>query len=159
VDLVSIGVAVALLAGKKTLERAGEKIGEEAGEAGWNLGNKILDKVRSLFSLTDKAAKAQLEEIEHTVDPTDEQVNELGAKVSKYLVVAPDLVSELGPLIEAAQKDLLLGPLLAGIDSEAKKASGIIIQSISGDSSGGSIQIGTAGGDVRIDRTNTPEPS
>jgi len=36
---------VALLAGKKTLERAGEKIGEEAGEAGWNLGNKILPVV------------------------------------------------------------------------------------------------------------------
>lgn len=150
-DPISIAATVALLAGKKVVE----KIGDKAGDAGWGLGNKILDKVRGWFSVTDKVATKQLEAVEEATDPTEEQVSELAALITERLKAAPTIADELAPMVEAAHNDAELAPLLTTSDSVVA-ASTVINQSASGT---GHIQVGQAGGDVNIDTTGTPKSS
>lgn len=159
-DPVTIGATVALLAakkvasklGEKAIDKAGEKLGEKAGEAGWDLGNRILDTVRNVFSFNQEG-KAKLETVEEAAEPTDQQVNELAAAVTKQLESAPDAVEALAPMVEAAKVDPELRPLLATADSVAEHSI-VINQSISG--GGGNVQIGHAGGDVNVDTTGRP---
>ncbi len=65
-DPLTIGTAIAILAGTKLVE----KVGSEAGEAGWGLANKMIGKVRGLFSASDNdKALEKLDAVEAANEP------------------------------------------------------------------------------------------
>ncbi len=142
-DPVTIGTAVAVLAGKKLVE----KVGEQAGESGWGLANAILGKVRGWFSMTDKKAAAQLEALETATEPDGAAVKALAVLVDKRLEAAPDLGAELAELVARAGRDPVLGPVLSQAGLVVGGASTVITQTTTGD---GNVVIGQAGGSVNV---------
>lgn len=116
VDPLSIGATVAILAakslGKKAAETASEKLGEKAGLGGWDLGKAIVQKVRGLFSLTDKEAERQFAEVEEAEAPTSDEVAALAELIDERLPAAPTVRDELAPMVAQAQSDPILAPVL-----------------------------------------------
>jgi hypothetical protein len=147
VDPVSVGAAVAVLAGTKVVE----KVGTEVGGAGWGLANQILGRVRDWFSSTDDEAAAALARVEEAASPPEGEIDALAALIAERLGAAPKVAGELAPLIEAALADGTLGPVLADQASEVAERSVSITQTAHGD---GNVQIGTAGRDVNVDVPN-----
>lgn len=142
-DPVTIGTAVAVLAGKKLAET----VGEQAGESGWGLANAILVKTRNWLSLTDKSAEARLISLEAANDPEGAVVEALAELVSERLEKAPDLAAELSDLVALARRDPELSLVLSRAGLAASPGSMAITQTSNGDRN---IQVGYAGGAVHI---------
>jgi hypothetical protein len=150
VEPVSIGAAVAVLAGSKLVEKAGEELGERAGGSGWGLATTIVGHVRAWFSVTDKRATAQLEALEAAETPPVEEVRALAELVDARLDAgaAPNLVVELRGLVDRAVADAVLGPVLARETPAVVAGGTVITQTASGS---GVVQVGQTGGSVVID--------
>ncbi len=139
VDPVSIGTVVAVLAGRKVVDAVGSKVGE----AGWGLGNKLLDRVRSWLRDTDEDVERALGELEAAEDPSDGWVAELAQMVDARLVAAPKVAQDLTALVELVRQDPDLALLIPSEGSTAV-AGDVINQQASGDRS---IQVGKVEGD------------
>lgn len=107
-DPLTIGGAVAVLAGKAALS----KLGDEAGEAGWGLAGRIVRRVKSWFAQTDPEAERALDELVAAPDPTDESVRAMAELIDTRLPAAPGVERDLSPLVEAASGDPTLAPIL-----------------------------------------------
>ena len=152
-DPVTIGAAVAVLAGKQLIE----KVGEEAGESGWGLANTILGKVRGWFSFTDSKAADRLGELEKAKDPSPGDMRAVAELIDKRLEAAPDLATELAELVDQARKDPVLRPVLSQEGLVAAAGATVITQTATGD---GNIQVGQAGRSVTVTGSpaTRPEP-
>ncbi len=142
VDPVSIGTVVAVLAGKKVVEAVGSKVGE----AGWGLGNRVLDRVRDWFRNTDKDAEKALGELEAVADPTGQQVAELAQLVDARLEAAPSVAEDLAVLVGLVRQDPELGPLIPSGGSTALGGDVVNVHS-SGDRA---TNVGKVEGDMNI---------
>lgn len=106
-DPVSVGVAVAVLAGKKLVE----KVGGEAGEAGWGLASRLVGRAREWLGDNDDGAAEELAALES--DPTPERELVVAERVDAMVNPASRVGRELAEMVEAAVADEVLGPVLA----------------------------------------------
>jgi len=145
VDPVSVGVAVAILAGKKLVEKAGS----EAGESGWGLAKRVVGRVRGWFVDTDEDAEAMLATVEDASEGTvsDEDLGALAALIDERLKAAPKIEKELASLVSLAQQDEVLAPLLSASAGGVSDARDVFILTTVGDHN---IVVGKAGRDVNI---------
>ncbi len=119
-DPITIGTAIAVLAGTKAVEafgsaakNAAEEAGAAAGNAGWNLAEAMLSKVKEWFSLTDREARDQLDAIEQSDNATQEAIDELAKLIDDRLPAAPQVEADLSAMLETARVDPQLAPILA----------------------------------------------
>jgi hypothetical protein len=121
-DPVSLATSIAILAAMKTVQST---VDGQIGEAGWALGQKILDKARGVFGRNeDNEAVALLEAVEVAELPSEEQNTALVATLVEHLTPAKKAQAELGELIAQAESDEVLGPLLRSEGAE-RMAAGI----------------------------------
>jgi hypothetical protein len=143
---ISIASAVALLAGKKLVE----KVGSEAGGAGWGLANKMIGRVRGLFSASENAVGlAQLEAVEEAEAPGEAEIDRLAALVTEELSEAGKVAKQLAALVEQARRDPVLARFLVSAGAVEERASLILHQTVTGDDN---IVAGTVGGDFTATR-------
>jgi len=152
-DPITIGTAIAVLAGTKAVEVFGsaakgvaEEVGAAAGAAGWSLAEAMLLKVKEWFSLTDREARDQLEAVEETDDATEEEIGALAALIDERLPTAPLVEADLSAMLEAAKVDPVLAPILAS-GNVTQSGRDTYIQDNRGDHN---TNIGSVGGDFNL---------
>ena len=146
-DPVSIATSVAVLAGLKTLQST---VDGQIGQIGWGLGNTILDKARSVFRRNeDEEALAQLEAVEAAELPTESETSALATTLAEHLTPAKKTRAELAELLEQAQADDVLGPLLRGDGAQRLAAAIQVNQTVIGNKNK---TFGVVQGDVNLDK-------
>jgi len=152
-DPITIGTAIAALAGAKAVEAftsaagtSAAELGSAVGKAGWDLADAMLTRVKDWFSMTDSSALEQLEELEATDDASPEAIADLGTLIDDRLPSAPVIEQELAGLLETARTDPVLSPILsAGTAVQSGRDS--YVQDNRGDHN---TNIGSVGGDLNI---------
>jgi len=152
-DPITIGTAIAVLAGAKAVEafssaagKSAEALGSAVGTAGWNLAESMLAKVRDWFSVTDSGALEQLQDLEATDDASPDAIAELATLIDDRLPSAPVVEDELSAMLDMARTDSVLNPILsAGTVVQSGRDS--YVQDNRGDHN---TNVGSVGGDLNI---------
>lgn len=152
-DPITIGTAIAVLAGSKAIEafsaaasRSAESAGTAVGIAGWDLAESMLSKVREWFSATDSAALDQLEDLEADREANPEAIEDLASLIDDRLPSAPIVEEELAVMLETARTDPILGPMLSA-DTIVQANRDAYVQDNRGDHN---TNIGSVVGDLNI---------
>ncbi|MEO1064375.1 MAG: hypothetical protein AAFZ07_23395 [Actinomycetota bacterium] len=147
-DPLSVGAAVAVLAGTKGVE----KLGGLVAESGWRAVGQALGRLRQFFADTDEDASARLEKFVSAGDASEDSVVAVGELIDDKLRSAPKVRTEVELLIAEARADDEIAGLLAAAAVPGGLGQRITQIAIGNDN----IQVGQVGGDVTIDVQRPP---